>query len=224
MFEALKNKLKIRPAGWRTFDASCFRDPVAMQTDWTPANRGGASFRTHKLVTINPDRLEFKPVVGATMLYLLVLCVGLGIMAAIPASRFSSGSISLDAGLVGPFIAGLVFAAVGAALFRAGTAPIVFDRQKGFFWKGRTAPDRVFDRKSLKCFAELQDVHALQIVSETCSSDDSSFCSYELNLVLHDGRRINVVDHGNRNALRQDADTLAAFLEKPLWDAVPRGG
>ena len=39
-------------------------------------------------------------------------------------------------------------------------------------------------------------------------------------LVLQDGRRLNVVDHGNREQLRADAATLARFLGKPLWDAL----
>ena len=44
--------------------------------------------------------------------------------------------------------------------------------------------------------------------------------NYELNLVLEDGKRINVVDHENQDSLREDAGTLAAFLDKPIWDAT----
>jgi len=38
-------------------------DPLAMQTDWGPRKEGGSSIRTHKLVTINPNRLEFRTTV-----------------------------------------------------------------------------------------------------------------------------------------------------------------
>jgi hypothetical protein len=41
--------------------------------------------------------------------------------------------------------------------------------------------------------------------------------SYELNLVLKDGRRINVVDHGGADKIRTDAATLADFLGVPVW-------
>ena len=44
--------------------------------------------------------------------------------------------------------------------------------------------------------------------------------SYELNVVLQDGSRRNVVDHGNLDALRADARELAMFLVVPLWDAT----
>ncbi len=39
---------------------------------------------------------------------------------------------------------------------------------------------------------------------------------YELNLILKDGSRLNVVDHGNRDALQGDARTLAEFLDVDL--------
>ncbi|RWX50781.1 hypothetical protein VU01_12641, partial [Candidatus Electrothrix marina] len=51
------------------------------------------------------------------------------------------------------------------------------------------------------------------------SGNKSSYCSYEINLVLQDGSRINVVDHGKKNRIREDAHALAEFLGKPLWDA-----
>ncbi|MDP6491172.1 MAG: hypothetical protein QGG69_05335 [Kiritimatiellia bacterium] len=61
-----------------------------------------------------------------------------------------------------------------------------------------------------------------QLLSEYCRSDKSSYYSYELNLVLQDGSRINVVDHGNKTKLREDAATLSEFLGRPVWDAIQR--
>ena len=46
------------------------------------------------------------------------------------------------------------------------------------------------------------------------------FYSYEINLVLKNGRRVNVADHGDLDSLRADADMLANFLEVPVWDAL----
>ena len=46
-----------------------------------------------------------------------------------------------------------------------------------------------------------------------------AFRSYELNVVLDDASRRNLVCHGDHARLRQDASTLAAFLNVPLWDA-----
>ena len=57
------------------------------------------------------------------------------------------------------------------------------------------------------------------MVSEYCSGE-TSFYSYELNLVLADGSRVNVVDHGNLPRIRRDAAMLAGFLGVPLGDAA----
>ena len=54
------------------------------------------------------------------------------------------------------------------------------------------------------------------------SGNKNSYYSYELNLVLEDGSRVNVVDQGNLKRLRSDAQTLSRFLDKPVWDATGR--
>jgi hypothetical protein len=72
----------------------------------------------------------------------------------------------------------------------------------------------------MKYFARLEEIHALQLVAENCRSDNDTYRSYELNLILKDGKRINVVDHGNESKLREDAQTLSRFIEKPVWDAI----
>ncbi len=78
----------------------------------------------------------------------------------------------------------------------------------------------MFDRNQLAGFSELDDVHSVQIISEYCRSDKSSYYSYELNLVLNDGGRINVIDHGCIRTMREDFAALAKFLNKPVWDAA----
>ena len=60
----------------------------------------------------------------------------------------------------------------------------------------------------------------MQLLSKFVSGSKSSYYSYELNLVLNDGRRINVVDHGDLKRLRSDVKTLSQFLDKPVWDAT----
>lgn len=37
---------------------------------------------------------------------------------------------------------------------------------------------------------------------------------------MKDASRINVVDHGGKERIREDAAALAAFLGRPLWDAA----
>ena len=195
-------------------------DPLAEQTEWTPAAGGGANFRTHKLVVNDTQRMTFVATVGARLFCMVFLLIGLAVTVGIPFSQMRHGKLSFSFDSIFPAAIGLVFAAIGALLLYFGTRPAVFDKRKGFYWKGRKAPDEVFDRRELKHCTELANIHALQIVSESCHSKNGSYRSYELNLVLKDGTRMNVVDHGNLGKLREDTATLSQFLGIPVWDST----
>ncbi|MDP7396967.1 MAG: hypothetical protein QF541_08860, partial [Lentisphaeria bacterium] len=136
------------------FDPSVLGDPVAMQTDWTPAKFGGTHFRTHKLVESNPDRLEFRATIRAKLYYILFLGVEIAVVVVIV---FFGRFIEAFAPFWGPIIpigAGVACTIVGACMYYFGTAPIVFDRRRGFFWNTRKNPDHVFDKGTLKHFAK----------------------------------------------------------------------
>ncbi|HAY79395.1 MAG TPA: hypothetical protein DCY79_06265 [Planctomycetaceae bacterium] len=47
--------------------------------------------------------------------------------------------------------------------------------------------------------------------------------SYELNIVLQSGFRVNVIDHNDPAVIRAEAATLATFLTVPVWDDSDRG-
>jgi len=208
----------------KKLDLSRFGDPLAAKTEWRPASGGGTNFCTHRLAQTGPARMEFRPTTAARLFYFLFIVVGIAltIFGIGLGLHWFSGFKSKQ----GPWLPlmptgfGVVFGGVGILLYRTGTRPIVFDKNIGFFWKGRTAPNEVFDWRTIKTAVDLNRVHALQILSEYCRGDKSWYMSYELNLVLDDGSRVNVVDHGNIEKLRADAGSLAAFLEVPVWDAA----
>ena len=203
------------------FDPSGLGDPVAMQTGWTPAKSGGIKtyFVTHKLAGPNPDRLEFQASTSLKLSYILFLGFGMaGLIVFFCMILF--GWYPVDWDTIPPIGACLVLTLMGVYMFYFGSTPIVFDRRCGFFWKGRKNPDHVFDSGTLKHFAELEKIHALQLISRQSLLRFFCYHYFELNLVLEDGKRINVVDHGNQIRLREDAGTLSAFLDKPVWDAT----
>ncbi|MGP0068927.1 MAG: DUF3592 domain-containing protein [Isosphaeraceae bacterium] len=210
--------LQVRASSRNTIDASRFGDPVATMTDWTPANSGGASFRSHTLVEVDPERMEFRASAMARLMYLGFSLAGVLILIFSIAQMRSTNRMGLAQVVLVP-LAGLLFVGVGGALYYFGTVPIVFDKRKGFYWKGRETPDNVFDGNALKDAAGLGEIHAVQLLSHFVHGRNSYY-SYELNLVLKDGKRLNVVSHGNRGKLREDASTLAQFLGKPVWDAI----
>ena len=220
MLKKLMEKLRSMTREPTAYDPSALGDPIATQTAWTPAKSGGASFRTHRLVEVNPSRMEFRASAGAMAFYLVFFLIGIGVIVGFSAANLSSGGFSFSMDMAIPVLVGGVFATAGGCMLYFGAAPIVFDKRSDAFWKGRTAPYEATNKAALKHLAELEEIHALQLISELCRSDKSSYYSYELNLVLKDARRINVVDHGNLEKLQEDARTLSMFLDTPVWDAT----
>ncbi|MCW8831269.1 MAG: hypothetical protein OQK32_07100 [Gammaproteobacteria bacterium] len=220
MFKKFIEKLKSLSGEHTSFDPASLNDPLAMQTEWSPAKGGGANFKTHNLVQITPNRIEFQASTGAKLFYLIFALAGVAVLIGFPVASASSNEIAFNIDTIMPMLIGFIFLCVGSALFYFGTAPVVFDKTKGYFWKGRKSPDQVAKKIMLKSIADLNKIYALQLISEYVRGNKSSYYSYELNLVLKNGKRINVIDHGNQEKLRDDADTLASFLGKPVWDAT----
>jgi len=203
-----------------SFDPASLNDPVALATEWRSLRRGGSNFRTHKLLTVSAERMEFKSSRGAISTYTILI-----LMSIVPAMVFLSAwhngqqpFSSFDG--IFPLLLSGVFLAFGIVVLRKSTAPIVFDKKQGFFWKGRVAPNETFNKSEIKNCTTLDQIYALQLLREYIRTNKTSYYSYELNLVLKDGKRINVVDHGNITKLREDAAGLAAFLGCPVWDAA----
>lgn len=192
-------------------------DPVARRTTWTPASGGGASFRTKRLVACGPGRFEIRPTTQMILFGGVFIVMGLAFGGGL-AFVGRHDPLSLD--VLAPVAFGLLFASIGAALLYFAGKPIVFDRQIGWYWKGSPTLRSPGDIRKLKHAGELAGIHALQLIEEHVSSDDSSYESYELNLVMKNGQRVNVMDHGNRESIVADAETLARFLGVPVWDRI----
>ena len=203
--------------------AASFDDPIAQKTEWRPAKQGGSNFLTHSLIKIDDNRLEFRTTTGAKLFYFAFLALILSVLIIFLLALNSLSVSSILVLLV--LLVLLVF--ISFIIFYFRKKSIVFDRKKGCFWIGRKPPRVRSQPTTSKKIAFFEQIHALQLISETCDSSSQSssgkrhfYESYELNLVLKDGQRINVVDHGDKQALRKDTATLAKFLDKPIWDAI----
>jgi hypothetical protein len=220
MFKKLIGSRARHGEGAEGFDPSVFDDPLALETEWVPLASGGASFRTHRLVQPSANRVEFAATPVARGFYLLFFFVGSGLLFFhLNGIRVEHTGFPNPDTLV-PIVVGAVFATVGACLYWFGTIPRVFDLGLAAFWRGRRVPTPMELLERGDSSAPLSSIHALQLLSEFVSGSKNSYYSHELNLVLHDGSRINVVDHGNLERLRGDASMLSQFLGKPVWDAT----
>lgn len=201
-------------------------DDVARQTDWGPLAEGGSNFASHSLQQVDSGRLEFTPtlvtrlftwlptmfaVLQIPVAYLL-LTYGIGDQ---PILKMIIKGLAVMALICGPLLSWFL----AHTLLR----PVVFDQSLRLFWKGRRHPDTTDDSTSHTPCCRLDDIYALQILSEMVTTHSKEhgthrFRSHELNLILQDARRLNVIDHGNLEVVRNDARQLARFLQVPVWD------
>lgn len=195
-------------------------DPVAQATDWKPVRPGGASFKTYHLVQDSPQCISFRATRSAQFFYGLFMLVGFGIACWVAYDLWDPSPDPIEWGLLFPLFLSCVFGGVGAVMLVVGTHPILFDKTSGWFWKGRRKPTEVFDANELKQAARLTEIHALQVIRFfSRSGRGPGFQSYELNLVLKDGRRIEIVNHAKWESLETEVRQLSQFLGCPVWQA-----
>ncbi|MEM7372762.1 MAG: hypothetical protein AAF587_29345 [Bacteroidota bacterium] len=202
-----------------SFDPTRFEDPIASQTAWGPAKGGGANFKTHRMEVVSDTRIKFKASIG------MILFSGVFFV--------TGAAVAIGGGIVGMMdlgdlaganyfliVFGAIFMAAGGFMYYSSTPPIVFDKEANVFWKGRKDTRKEVEGSRVKHLVPLEEIHAIQLISEHVSGSESSYYSYELNVVLKDASRINVIDHGKLTSIRNDAEALAHFLNIPLWDAL----
>ncbi|MFO7799725.1 hypothetical protein [Rhodohalobacter sp.] len=216
MLEKLKKWIKTA-GSIEPFDASRFNDPLAEFIEWTPQKRGGSNFHTHKMVSVDFNRLEFRPTLGAKLFSGVFMAAGIGF----PILFLTAGSESPEMqsiwGVLGIILFGAIFVGAGGWVYFSMAKPRVFDKNANMYWKGHKKPDYIYRPEDEKNAAMFSSIYAIQLIREYVKSDDSSYYSYELNLVLEDGRRLNVIDHGKKNEILEDARKLGDFLDVPVW-------
>ena len=195
-------------------------DPVAKKTEWVALASGGTNICTHRLKEGRAGCRHFVMTLGAKAFASVFLGMGIGISVFLVYQMWQEHGGQPSLQMLLPLLVGGVFAGVGVFLLRSLSRPRVFDRNLGLYWSTRKPPENLESVSRYKEWVYLQEIHALQILREYVRGDKSSYYSYELNLVMDDGQRLNVVDHGSLHKLREDADELSRFLGVPLWDST----
>lgn len=186
--------------------------------NWSPLVIGGSNYRTLKLMQASPSQWRYEPT---------------GMHKAFPLIFIWSGAfmaIILLITIIGFFI-GIALVVIGIIWRRRQKKVIIFDFDKKAFWKGdkKLDPNNVNTAMldDLVPFKEITGIQLLAetVVTRTVSNNDSNFNnspkvydSYEMNLVLKNGSRVNVVDHGNFNIMKLEAEAIAKRIEVPVWD------
>jgi hypothetical protein len=176
----------------------------------TPLINWGSNMRTHRLKKVEPERWEFCPTPQAwlaggffVMAGMMMMILGVSAMA---------GLEPVDGGGL-LFFFGLFAAGGGLGLLWHFNQKIIFDRASGYYWRIQM-PMPPWQAQGVEEKFALEDIEALQLLRKFVVQ--GRYYSYELNLVLTDGRRINVQDQWRKRQLTREAEALASFLARPL--------
>lgn len=211
-----------------TVDPSEFDDPLAEYVEWTPLGPNGTYAPLQRLRTQGTCRISSR------MTFMGGLLLGFFGLPAVFASLVL-GVISIllvIALLAGPWgalsvVILIVTAVTSFVTFLLGLAgkvflsniamPIVFDKRGGFFRRGFHVPFlgllTIWPLQGLKL--SLDSIRAVQTLKGRVVG------SYELNLALINGERVNLMGCGLAKPIKEDARQLSHFLGIPLWDVIP---
>ena len=196
-------------------------DAIAQSVDWSPVKRGGNNYRTRELIESEQGRLEYKPAIVAKVITWAVLLqsapVFLGTIALVIIDRLSVSEA------IAPFLFSGSAVIFGYYMWSVMCSPIVFDRESKMYWRGGSDVD------SSKTSIHFEEIHAIQLLSKRNIRTKKyhgnmrhryRFKSVELNLVLSDGRRVNVLDHSKVGMIKSEAASLGELIGVPVWDAT----
>jgi hypothetical protein len=97
----------------------------------------------------------------------------------------------------------------------------IFDFQNWYFYD-TIYTQKLFeflqDEKYKNKIISLNEIEALQIISERLHSKNTSYTSYELNMILKNSSRVNIIDHWNLEEIRKNASELANKLWVKVYD------
>lgn len=206
----------------KVYDSSVFNDPIADETSWRPLNGGGTNVTTRRLYFTGKNKANFGPSYWALFFYGLFVYFGID-MAVGGVWDIIWGDNGLAFADVEPekvFFGSLLIMA-GFIMFLIGSTPIVFDKDQACLWKGSFWNRKGKAKDGTRVdYRPLTEVHAIQLISEFVYGYKKSFTSYELNLVLKDASRINIVDQAGQFRVETDAAKLGEFLGVPVWNAI----
>lgn len=216
MLSQLKNLFKKAPE--KPFHPEVFNHPLALKVSWEPQKRGGNNFKNVKLVTKDSRTIVYVP---TTMAYIFSGLFLLGPLIYFAIFYVTDSKDVIKQFLEFPFVL-VIPIFVGAGIFVAYKTlkPHGFSKQLGYHYKSFKKPTSQREVPDSKHWTKLDDVQAIQIIKERVKTKNSSYSSYELNLVLKDASRVNVIDHSKLDQIKEDARVIADFIGIPYWDAI----
>ena len=202
---------------------------AAKKLSWSSNSTASANFSNYRVVRTRTG-LGIRPASGKRIVGLIL--IALSVLFAPLAVVVFSMLLGTEGHRWPGVIIGLLFISVfcltGLRSLFARDA-FTFDLHTRRFFTG-SRPPKDIRRAGSSCGA-LSDIAGIQILSrwvyrsstgrQRFSHSQAGWCSYQLNLVLRNGSRVRLLDHGNEKQLRHDASLIARTLRLEIWERLP---
>lgn len=193
---------------------------LKQRLDWNPLNQSTANFTTDKLFIDSRNRIRSRRTVFYTLFLLVFFTVGSWLLwfvtLASPVYR-QGGAMFSEAGFWGDILAMVI----SVSFICLSTFMLLC--YKEVLIEPNGAAINFIDMRFLKeekRMVPLANVEALQLLKHYNTSSKNGYWSFEVNVVLKDLSRVNVLAHGGENNAKKDAKTLARFINKPLLSNI----
>ena len=207
--DTLKNSRSVRPPDY------ILSDPEAGQADCNSL-KSKSTLQFRKLRIVSSSQASF--VAGMSERFKSLFVIGFGGLLGI-GTAFKLQETP-EPGLVALMLIGLALMGVGVYLYRSADKPVYFDRKNNLFWTGKR-PNLSGVDAGPDSWCRISDLKAIQVLAERVLDEDGPDIIYELNLILADQSRRNVVRHATRKTIEQDGADLATWLDVPFWNGLP---
>lgn len=176
---------------------------------WEPIASEGSSFYTQRLVRYANGLIKVRPTVKQILFNLRFILSGLfALLVAFALFVILENYISIL-----PAVIGGTFLWFGVNNMRQREI-VIFDLNTAQLSKKEEEGSIVIP---------FSQIHGLQLMevyygtSKIYSNSSDNYYVYELNLILKNSNRVNIMSHGDKNEMIKDAKMLAAYLSVPIW-------
>ncbi len=219
MFKKLEKLINEQQPLIETVDSKNFNNPLASKIDWQPLYCNGSRVQDYFLDDSDPQRIIFKCSKKKYAAAGVFIGIGLVALSLAIMAFFSDANQRLEMFGFAAFFGG-VFLIAGTLMWRMTTVPKVFDLENSCYYQAKIKPNQLLDfaTQQKTDFTSLSLIKALQIIHKESRHNGQAYASYQLNLILQDASRVNILSHSNYQAIIEGAEVLAKKLTVPLWD------
>ncbi len=200
--------LETSPTKTKSITLAKDTDLVAKKVSWKPANPGGTKFKITEMVS-EEGKLKVKLSRGVIIFGYVLLCGGI-----LTLTIFSSAIYDqARAYFLVTLVHGGVSTFIGCYLIYQKKLH-TFDKIAGKYYKGEYSNQAMDESESEAGY--IDNIHSIQLIREHVAAKETTYYSYELNIVLKDASRINIMDHSHLKNIKKSAEMLSAYIGVPI--------